>query len=104
MTRRPIATIRVLPMPQLGEGAIRIEVSCPAGRTGITQIPAPNGVELPVPALITAVTFRHEESCSACDTSEAHARGHAELRAWTEETWARVTAESVRRHLHGRRN
>ena len=102
MSRRPIANVRVITMPQLGEGAVRIEVECSGSTTGLTSVPGP--LELPTPALITAACFAHEEKCGECDASEAHAQGQVGLREWTEEAWARATAESVRRHFHGRRN
>jgi hypothetical protein len=104
MSDRPITQVRVLKQPHLHPEAIRVEVDCCHSTTGITQVPAPGGLELPTPALITAACFEHEARCGECDTSEAHAQGHAELREWTEEVWARVTAGSVRRHFHGRRN
>lgn len=104
MSRRPSATVRVLKVPHLHPDAIRVEVDCRHGTTGLTQIPAPDGPELPTPALITAACFEHEARCGDCDTAEAHAQGAQALRAWTEDAWARLTAESVRRHFHGRRN
>ena len=104
MSRRPAATVRVLTLPNLHPDAVRVEVECRYSTTGMTQVPAPRGPELPTPALITAACFEHEARCGDCDTSEAHAQGHAELRAWTEEAWVRMAAESVRRHFHGRRN
>jgi len=71
---RPIATVRIMPLPDGARGAVRVEVACPEGTTGMTQVPAPGGVELPVATLITATVFGHEERCGACDTADAHRR------------------------------
>lgn len=89
-------------MPHLHPEAVRIEVDCSRSTTGLTSVPG--RLDLPTPALITAACFEHEARCGSCDTADAHAQGHAELREWTEQAWARMTAESVRRHFHGRRN
>jgi hypothetical protein len=85
MTRRPVAQVRVLKLPHLHPEAIRVEVDCRHSTTGITQVPAPDGLELPTPALVTAACFEHEARCGQCDTAEAHQQGNAQLREWTEE-------------------
>jgi hypothetical protein len=40
MKRRPIATVRVLPLNHLAEGTIRVEIDCPASMIGYTQVPS----------------------------------------------------------------
>ena len=101
---RPIATVRVLPLPDVAPGAVRVEVECPEGTTGLTQAPAPGGVALPVAALITATVFGHEGRCGACDTADAHRRGDLRIRDHTERAWRQLQAARARRHLEGRRN
>ena len=46
MGNRPLATVRVLPLDHMVEGAFRIEVDCPDSTTGCTQVPGSNGVDL----------------------------------------------------------
>jgi len=104
MSRRPIAQVRLLTLPQLHPEAIRVEVDCCYSTTGITQVPAPGGLELPTPALITAACFEHEARCGDCDTSDAHVRGAVELRDETERLYALVRQRRVRYYAHGRRN
>jgi hypothetical protein len=102
MTRRPIATIRVLHRPDLAEGCIRIEIECSGSVTGLTHVPGP--VDLPTPALITAACFEHESRCGSCDTSEAHARGAEDLREETERVYEAIQQRRIRYYAHGRRN
>ena len=101
---RPIATVRVLPLLDLAPGAVRVEVECPEGTTGMTQVPAPGGAELSVAMLITATVFGHEERCGACDTAAAHRRGDLRIRDYTERAWRALRAERARRYTAGRRN
>ena len=102
--KRPSATVRVLPLPDLTPGAVRVEVECPESRTGMTQLPARGGVELAVAMLTTAAVFAHEERCGACDTSAAHRRGDLRIRDHTERAWQALQAERARRYAAGRRN
>jgi hypothetical protein len=102
MTRRPIASVRILTLPQLHPDAVRVEIDCPDSTTGITSLPGP--VALLVPALITAACFEHEARCGACDVSEAHAQGHRALRDETERIYAAVQQRWLHRHAEGRRN
>ena len=101
---RPSATVRVMPLPDFAPGAVRIEVECPEGTTGMTQVPAPGGDELPVAMLITAATFGHEELCGACDTTAAHRQGDLRIRDYTERAWSALQAERARRYAEARRN
>src|SRR3712207_241496 len=102
--KRPSAIVRVLPLPDLAPGAVRVEVECPEGTTGMTQVPAPGGAELSVAMLITAMVFGHEERCGACDTADAHRRGDLRIRDHTNRAWDALQAERARRYAHGRRN
>ena len=102
--KRPSATVRVLPLPDLAPGAVRVEVECPEGTTGMTQVPAPGGVELSVAMLITATVFGHEERCGACDTAAAHRQGDLRIRDVTERAWSALPVERARRYAEGRRN
>jgi hypothetical protein len=104
MEHRPIATVTVMRLPHLHPEAIRIEIECSSSTTGLTSLPAADGPELPVPALVTAATFEHEARCGLCDTSEAHARGAVELRDETERLYAQVRQRRLRYYAHGRRN
>ena len=104
MTRRPIAEVRVVRMPHLAEGCVRVEVECPAGRTGITHIPG-GSIDMDVPRLTTFAVYEHEERCDAgCDTRKAHARGDRRARAYVECLKANVGAALIRRHAESRRN
>ena len=85
MSRRPIATVRVLGLPDVHPDAVRIEVECPASTTGLTSVPASPGPGQGLALLVTAAVFAHEERCDgACDTSEAHALGSPTARQETE--------------------
>jgi hypothetical protein len=104
MTRRPIANIRVLRLPDLAEGAIRIEVECSGSTTGLTSVPGPSWA-LTVPQLITNAVYAHEERCDAgCDTSEAHERGDRSLREEVEAAHAFILVAAGRRYAESRRN
>jgi hypothetical protein len=104
MTRRPIATVRVLPMPRLGEGAVRIEVECSASTTGITHVPG-GPIDMDIPMLITFATYEHEERCDVvCDTSRAHAKGDRQAREYVERMKVHVGVALIRRHDASRRN
>lgn len=81
--RRPIATVRVLRLPQLAPGAVRVEVDCRHSTTGITSLPG-GPLELDVPMLTTIAVYTHEEQCGSCDTSDAHERGDERIRDATE--------------------
>ena len=101
---RPIATVRVLPLPDQAQGAVRVEVECPEATTGYTWAPALGGLNLPVTMLVTMATYTHEEKCGACDTAEAHAQGDQRARGYVERMWRAMQAERARRHVVGRRN
>jgi hypothetical protein len=101
---RPIAAVRVLPLPDLAQGAVRVEVECPEATTGYTWAPALGGLNLPVTMLVTMATYTHEEKCGACDTAEAHAQGDQRARGYVERMWRAMQAERARRHAAGRRN
>jgi hypothetical protein len=104
LTRRPIATVRVLNLPHLAEGCIRVEIDCPSSTTGITHIPG-GPIDMDVPMLITFAAYEHEERCDAgCDTSQAHARGDQRAREYVERLKANVGAELIRRRDASRRN
>jgi len=100
--RRPTASVKVIQMPHLAPGCVRVEVECSGSTTGGTWFPGP--AALPVPALITAICFQHEARCGDCDTSEAHARGAVELREETERMYEAVQQRRIRYYAHGRRN
>ena len=103
MSRRPLASVRVLQRPDLAEGCLRVEVECRYGTTGLTSIAA-DRIGLTVPVLITAACYEHESRCGDCDTSQAHERGDQQVRAETKRTWNVVQAELGRRYVEGRRN
>jgi hypothetical protein len=92
MSRRPIAEVRVIRMPHLAEGYVRIEVACSGSVMGLTH--APGGpIELDVPLLTTFAAYEHEERCDAgCDTSRAHARGDRRAREYVERLKASIGA------------
>ena len=71
---RPTAEVRILHRPQLHPDAVRVEIECPFGTTGVTSVPGPMLV-LTEPQLVTAAVFEHEARCGACDTEPAHGRG-----------------------------
>src|ERR671917_2018102 len=98
----PRATVRVLPLPDLGERAVRVEIDCPESTTGYTWAPALGGFDLPVTMLVTMATYTHEERCGACDTADAHAQGDRRARDYVERTWRAMQAERARRYAAGR--
>jgi len=100
--RRPIANVRVLKLPELGGGAVRIEVDCERSTTDLTHIPG--GVDLPAPALVTGAMFEHEVRCGECTTAEVHAREARELREETERAYEAIRQRRIRYYAHGRRH
>ena len=78
------AEFRVLLLPDIAEGAVRVEVECPASMTGITQIPAPGCSELAVASMTNILAYRHQEECGCCDLADVHAVGDRELRDMVE--------------------
>jgi hypothetical protein len=103
MTRRPLATVRVIMRPDLAKSAYRVEVDCPASTTGITSLPG-GPIDLGVRGTVTFAVYSHEERCGACDPSAAHERGDQTIREHVEATWPLVQAELGRRYMAGRRN
>jgi len=104
MSRRPIASVRVLTLPHIAPDAVRIEIECRYSTTGLTSVPGP-AFALTRPQMVTAACFEHEARChGGCDTAEAHAKGDPAVRAATEDAWKAVQAELGRRYADGRRN
>jgi hypothetical protein len=103
MSSPPIASVRVLQLPDLAEGCLRVEVECRFSTTGLTSIAA-DRIGLTVPVLITSACFAHEERCGECDTAQAHAKGDQAIRTATENAWQAAQAERARRYMAGRRN
>jgi hypothetical protein len=104
LTRRPIAEVRVIRMPHLAAGCIRVEVDCSASTTGITHIPG-GPIDMDVPMLITFAAYEHEERCDAgCDMSRAHARGDQRAREYVERMKAAMQIKQAQRYAEARRN
>jgi hypothetical protein len=103
MTRRPIASVRVLTLPHLHPDAVRVEVDCRFSTTGLTSIPGPM-LALTRPQMITAAVFEHEARCGDCDTEAAHRQGDRRVREMTDRAWNDLLVEAGRRYAHGRRN
>jgi hypothetical protein len=104
MSRRPIAEVRVIRMPHLAAGCIRVEVECSASTTGLTHVPGV-AFEMDTPMLITTAAFAHEERCAAdCDLTAVHAKGDHRAREETERAYAAVQQRWQRSYVHGRRN
>ena len=101
---RPKATLRVLRRPDWGEDAVRLEVDCRYGTTGITQVTAEGCPRLAVESLATILAYRHEEECGRCDVSDVHARGDRELYELAERADAARRAAALRAYAEGRRN
>ncbi len=102
--RRPSATVRVLRRPDWGADAVRVEVDCRYGTTGITQV-APDGCpRLAVESLTTILAYRHEEECGRCDLADVHARGDRELHEMIERSAESRRAEVLRDYVSARRN
>jgi hypothetical protein len=104
VSRRPLAHVRVIRMPHLADGCVRVEVECSGSVTGITHLPG-GPIDMDVPLLTTFAVYEHEERCDAgCDTRKAHARGDRRARAYVERLKANVGAALIRRHAESRRN
>ncbi len=100
----PKATLRILRRPDLSAGAVRLEVDCRYGTTGLTQITAEGCPRLAVESLATILAYRHEEECGRCDLADVHARGDRELRDMVERADVTRRAEALRAYAAGRRN
>src|SRR5688572_25679336 len=103
MIRRSSATATVLKRPDLAEGCVRVEVECPASRTGLTQLPGLMQA-LTTEQMVTAATFEHEARCGRCDTEPAHAQGDRQTREQTDRAWNELLAAAGRRYAEGVRN
>ena len=103
MTRRPVATVRILKQPHLAPDAVRVEIDCRYSTTGLTSIPS-EALRLTVPMLVTQAVYTHEERCGDCDTTEAHERGDRRVREHVEQLSAAIQAEFGRRYAASRRN
>jgi hypothetical protein len=103
VSRRPLATVRILKQPDLSPDAVRVEIECRSSTTGLTSIPS-KAIRLTVPMMVTQATYAHEERCGACDTTEAHAQGDQRVRERTEQTWSQMQARLVKRYAESRRN
>jgi hypothetical protein len=102
MSRRPIATVTVIHRPDFGLGAIRVEVVCPAGVTGVTSIPGRLPAEVRGPTLVLAACTEHEARCGRCDLDEVRQHADVQLRAALVDAWDAWRAAHDRRHLAGR--
>jgi hypothetical protein len=90
--------------PDWGEDAVRLEVDCRHGTTGITEV-APDGCpRLAVALLTTILAYRHEEECGRCDLADVHARGNRELYELVERADATRRAEAPHAYVEGSRN
>ncbi len=103
MSRRPTARVRILELPRLAAGCVRVEIECPASRTGLTQVPGPMQA-LTQEQLITAAVFEHEARCGECDTEPAHVRGDPAIREQTDREWDALLADAQRRYAESVRN
>ncbi len=95
---------RRLGRPDWGEDAVRLEVDCRYGTTGITQVAPAGCPRLAVESLATMLAYRHEEECGRCDLAEVHARGDRELRELVERVDAARRADALRAYAEARRN
>ncbi len=102
--RRPKATLRILRRPDLGAGAVRLEVDCRHGTTGMTQIPAPGCPELAVESMVTILAYRHERECGRCDVADVHARGDRDLYELVERASELRRERTFRSYAEARRN
>src|SRR6266536_300630 len=100
VSRRPLASGRVLQQPDLAEGCFRIEVECRYSTTRLTSIAA-DRIGLTVPMPITSACFAHDERCGECDTVQAHEKGDQTIRTATDNAWNAVQAELGRRYAQG---
>ena len=100
---RPIAQVRILKWPRVHPDAVRIEVGCRHGTTGLTQVPGPM-LALTTEQMVTAAVFAHEERCGLCDTERAHARGDQAIREQTDRAWNELLIAARRRFAEGVRN
>jgi len=94
MIRRPVAHVRVLKLRRVHPEAVRVEVGCKHGTTGLTQVPGPM-LALTRAQMVTAAVFEHEVRCGVCDTESAHARGDQQVRAMTDRVWDELMATSA---------
>jgi hypothetical protein len=103
MRRRPIATVRILKVPQFARDAVQVEIECRFSTAGLTSVAAER-IGLTVLMLVTSAVYAHEECCGACDMAQAHERGDQAIRAATDEAWEDVQAELGRCYVAERRN
>ena len=100
----PRAALRVLPLPEFGEGVVRVEVACPTSITGATQISAPGCPALAIESLTTLLAYRHADGCGRCDLADVHAAGDEEFRAMVERASAARRARRIEAYAAERRN
>ena len=96
MTRRRFAQVRVLKLPRVHPGAVRVEVACEHGTTGLSQVPGPM-LALTRAQMVTAAVFAHEERCGLRDTGRAHERGDRRVREITDRAWEELLNAAVLR-------
>ena len=87
MAYRPAATIKVIHRPDFGPLAIRVEVGCPYGITGLLNVLGEARPEIRGSLLIVAACFEHEARCGRCDLSEVRRQADVQVRAAPEEAW-----------------
>lgn len=103
MTRRPIAEVRVIRMPHLAAGCIRVEIECSRSCTGLTSFPGP-ALSLTRPMMVTMATFEHEARCGQCSTDEAHRQGDQQVREMTDRAWDELLTAAQQRYDAVHRN
>lgn len=103
MSRRPSATVRILTLPHIAPDAVRVEIECRYGTTGLMSVPGPQ-LALTRPQMVTMATFEHEARCGRCDTEPAHQQGDQSTRKMTDRAWNELLVAGQRRYAEGRRN
>ena len=88
MQQAPMATVHVTHRPDFGPLAVRIEVRCPHGTTGVMNILGDASPRLRGALLIVAACVEHEARCGRCDLNEVREQADVQVRAAPAEAWA----------------
>ena len=88
------ARLYVNAMPEMGQGAKKIEIDCKFSTS--TAYLIPGGLELTDEQVITSLLYKHESECGRCRTERLWQHADLNLRTAVEETWQQMAAAEIR--------
>ena len=87
------AQLFIDPLPELGDGAKRLQIDCTWGTT--TAYLIPGGLDLTDEAITTSLIYRHEAECGRCNLAPLWKHADPKLRALVERIWEQLATMAL---------